>query len=327
MSLFGIGAPAVANIVAGIGSELLGGFMSRSSASEAAEQQFENQKALMELQNQYNVENYKHRHQWEVADLRAAGLNPILSANSGSSVAAASGGTAGMPQATHQYDFSKAINALANSALVKKQTELAEYDAETKRITADADYLRAKNDEARTPSAIAQQDSTARLMVKQTEMLDKNYELQKLYNDANIREIDQRIINSVMEVEAKVQYYKESGQAALMSASAQQASAAAAMRSAEAQQMIAEVAAANGISQRELNDALAGKASAETKEAMERALKINAETGVLDWQLAKDKSHNPFADRFQSGYGINQIFMAAGEILRNGISGGAGFLP
>lgn len=327
MSLFGIGAPAVANIVAGIGSELLGGFMSRNSASEAAEEQFAHQKELMELQNQYNVENYKHRHQWEVADLRAAGLNPILSANSGASVAAAAGGQAGMPQATHNYDFSKAINALANSALVKKQTELAEFDAQTKRITADADYLRAKNDEARTPSAIAQQDSSARLMVKQTEMLDKNYELQKLYNEANIREIDQRIINSVMEVKAKVQYLQESGQAAIMSASAQQASAAAAMRSAAAQEMIAEVAAANGISQRELNDALSGKASAETQEAYERAAKIAKETGVLDWQMQKDKTHNPFADKFSHSYGLNSIFMSVGEILRNGISGGAGFMP
>lgn len=326
MSLFGIGLPAVANIVAGIGSELLGGFMSRSSASDAAQEQFENQKALMEIQNQYNVENYKHRHQWEVADLRAAGLNPILSANSGASVAAASGGTAGMPQATHQYDFSKAINALANSALVKKQTELAEYDAETKRITADADYLRAKNDEARTPSAIAQQDSTARLMVKQSEMLDKNYELQKLYNDANIREIDQRIINSVMEVEAKVQYLKDTGEAAKISASAQVMNAHASMASAQAQQLIADVAAANGISTRALNAALEGKADAETKEAMERALKIQAETGVLDWQLQKDKAHNPLSDPSEQGL-VNKLFMGAGEILRNGISGGAGFIP
>lgn len=33
-----------------------------------------------ERQNDQTVKNYKHRHQWEVRDLKKAGLNPILSA-------------------------------------------------------------------------------------------------------------------------------------------------------------------------------------------------------------------------------------------------------
>ena len=322
MSLFGIGAPAVA----GIASDIIGGILGASSAEEAAERQFEYQKELAHIQNDYNVTNYQHRHQWEVADLRRAGLNPILSANSAGSVAAA--GQAQAPAVQPQkYDLSKAINAIANTALVKKQTDLAEYQSQTERIKADADMLRARNDEARTPSAISLAENQSGYLVKQTEMLDKNYELQKLYNDAQVREIDQRIINSVMEVQAKVKYYEQSGHAALMSASAQQASAAAALRSAAAQEMMADVAAANGISVRQLNDALSGKASAETVEAYERAAKINAEQGVLSWQMQKDKQHNPFANKFEDSYGLNSIFMGVGEILRNGISGGAGFMP
>lgn len=39
--------------------------------------------------NAQNVENYKNRHQWEVEDLKRAGLNPVLSANSAGSVASA----------------------------------------------------------------------------------------------------------------------------------------------------------------------------------------------------------------------------------------------
>ena len=150
MSLFGIGAPAVA----GIASDILGGIFGASSAEDAAEQQFEYQKELAKIQNDYNVYNYSHRHTWEVADLRRAGLNPILSANSAGSVAAA--GQAQAPAVQSQkYDISRAINAIANTALVKKQTDLAQYQSETERIKADADMLRARQEEARTESAIS----------------------------------------------------------------------------------------------------------------------------------------------------------------------------
>ena len=311
----------------GIVGDILGGESEQASAEELAQQQFEHQKELARIQNEYNVENYKHRHRWEVSDLRAAGLNPILSANSAGSVAAAGQGSASLGQPAHKYDFGKSINNMMNSALMKKQIELAEFNSQTERIKADADMLRARNDEARTPSAISLAENQSGYLVKQTEMLDKNYELQKLYNEAQVREIDQKIINSVMEVQAKVKYYEESGRAAIMTASAHQASAAAAMRSAAAQEIIAQVAEQNGISQRQLNDALSGKASAETVEAYERAAKINSEKDVLSWQMAKDKQHNPFANKFEDSYGLNSIFMGVGEILRNGISGGAGFMP
>ena len=320
MSLFGIGAEAVA----GIASDILGGIFGAESASDAAQAQFEYQKQLMDLQNQYNVENYKHRHQWEVADLRSAGLNPILSANSAASVAGAGLPQAGMRQA-QTYDFSKALNAVANSALVKKQTELEEYKAQSERIKADADMLRARNDEARTPSAITLQESQSNLNLKNIEMLDKNYELNKIYNDAQVREIDQRIINSVMEVTAKVELYQKQGDAALMSASAAQAHAAAAMRSAEAQEIIAQVAESNGISQRQLNDALEGKASAETKEAMQRVEKLAEESKSVEWNRKLSQTHNPAASEGNSVFG--NILMRAGEYLRNGISGGSGFVP
>ena len=39
--------------------------------------------------NQQNVTNFQNRHQWEVEDLKKAGLNPVLSANNGGSVASA----------------------------------------------------------------------------------------------------------------------------------------------------------------------------------------------------------------------------------------------
>ena len=48
--------------------------------------------------NAWNVENYKHRYQWAVEDMRNAGLNPILAATNGigGSIAGASAASVGM---------------------------------------------------------------------------------------------------------------------------------------------------------------------------------------------------------------------------------------
>lgn len=53
----------------------------------SAHQAFKQQKELMKYQHDLNLDAYGQRHQLEVKDLRSAGLNPILSANSGGSVA------------------------------------------------------------------------------------------------------------------------------------------------------------------------------------------------------------------------------------------------
>ena len=71
----------------------LGGMMGYATDKKLLKKQFKYQKELMKIQNDYNVYNYQHQNQWRVDDLRAAGLNPILSATNGSSVAPASAGS------------------------------------------------------------------------------------------------------------------------------------------------------------------------------------------------------------------------------------------
>lgn len=109
MDWSGIGASLVGSIA--------GGLFSRSSAAE----QFGRQKELMDLQHQYNVDDYKHRYQWSVQDMRAAGLNPILAATQGigGSINGVSAGAASMAQTP---DFA---SSLANSAKASTDKALA----------------------------------------------------------------------------------------------------------------------------------------------------------------------------------------------------------
>lgn len=242
--------------------------------------------AQADLQRQayeYQKESMQNRHQWEVEDLRQAGLNPILSATN------SAGGTisvgAGQAQkANISQSISQLMNAISNSALAKNNMEVSQKNAESDRIKANADLIRAENDKARTPSAIDLQQSQARLNLKNMENLDRNYELQKVYNEAQVSKINQDILNSVAEVKARIQYWKESGQAALISASAASMQGAAALENAETQRMIAQVAEENGVSQRALNDALKGKASEELKEAAERTQEVIARRQKLMYE-------------------------------------------
>ena len=75
------------------------------------------------LQNELNVENYKHRYQWAVDDMRAAGLNPILAATNGigGSISGASAGTIGMS------DIGSTMNSARASSAAERQAKNAEH--------------------------------------------------------------------------------------------------------------------------------------------------------------------------------------------------------
>lgn len=114
MSLFGIGASAVAGLV----SSALGLSSARKSSSDsyaaaAATNAESQQYALynMQLAQQYNsarediawsrqLEAANSAHQREVEDMRAAGLNPILSATGGSGLSSPSVGASSSPALT-----------------------------------------------------------------------------------------------------------------------------------------------------------------------------------------------------------------------------------
>lgn len=99
----------------------LAGSMLGNLGSSAIQSKY-NEEAIR-LQNELNVENYKHRYQWAVDDMRAAGLNPILAATNGigGSIAGASAGTIGMS------DIGANMNSARSSSAAERQAKNAEH--------------------------------------------------------------------------------------------------------------------------------------------------------------------------------------------------------
>lgn len=96
--------------------DLANGGLSLWGQSKAARRQWAQQKEA--LQNQ---------HQWEVADLRKAGLNPMLSVNAGAG--GASGGNAAFPQ----IDLGRNISRGYQNDLMKAQMASAQEQVNTQK--------------------------------------------------------------------------------------------------------------------------------------------------------------------------------------------------
>jgi hypothetical protein len=90
--------------------------------------------------NAWNVENYKHRYQWAVEDMRKAGLNPILAATNGigGSISGASAASVGMS------DIGSTMNSARAASAAERQAKNVEHLATSQidRNVAEADYFR-----------------------------------------------------------------------------------------------------------------------------------------------------------------------------------------
>lgn len=100
--------------------------------------------------NEFTEEQLKNRHQWEVDDLKKAGLNPVLSANGTPSI-----GNSAMAQSVDIADgVSKGVQAAVSALQLKR------LDAEVNNLNAQADNARAditlKGDMGRNQIAQAQ---------------------------------------------------------------------------------------------------------------------------------------------------------------------------
>lgn len=140
--------------ILGFGSDLYGMYNDVTGNSAKL------QKDLMAYQSQLQRENWKYqmsnRHQLEVGDLRNAGLNPILSANSAGSISAGipNGALADSDSARHNARSSAALarqNAAQVESLIRtnaSQINLNDANATAAGINAEANLIRAQADAA-----------------------------------------------------------------------------------------------------------------------------------------------------------------------------------
>lgn len=124
MSFLGDAAGAVAGAV--------GEFFGTSSANALQQSMFNKQMA-------FNREVMQNRHQWEVEDLKKAGLNPLLSATSPTGTLSAPGASA-----PAKANYAQSAQALASLAIQNKQAEAQLASSEAAKLNAES--LKRKTD-------------------------------------------------------------------------------------------------------------------------------------------------------------------------------------
>lgn len=297
----------IAGAVIGAGSSIWGANQSNSAA-------FEMQANSINAQR----ESMQNRHQWEVEDLRKAGLNPILSATN-----SAGGSISGATANVTAPDISGALNKIANSAFAKKQTELLEKELQVKQdnakanltnadanqINSEARMIEAHNDQIKTNSAVEYNNANISYLGAMTNYTKQKQENETAMNKMQISEIQQRITNSVQELAAKIVYLQKTGDAALMFASAAQ-------RNAAAQELMAQVAQQNGISLRQLQSALTQKGLAEVGEISARINNYNAQAFKTQTEGNILYNRYPLTSGKDSNTGLRQDLFGTGELIK-----------
>lgn len=125
--------------------------------------------------NAWNVENYKHRYQWAVDDMRSAGLNPILAATNGigGSISGASAASVGMS------DIGSTMNSARSASAAERQAKNVEHLASSQidRNVAEADYVRQNTHGVVLDNGIKANNLN---LLEQTYEKRLGYELQKM---------------------------------------------------------------------------------------------------------------------------------------------------
>lgn len=281
-----VASPLIAHTGVGAAVGVLGSALASSSSAKS---QYDYQSALTDQAYQNNVAFYSQRHQLEVEDLKKAGLNPILSATSGSSMTPATAGTAGMVDsgANSAQAQSNAIQRrLADQqykiGLINARTELENAVSNRISVQANAQLASSAFDLNYEKVATEQQN-------RQYQVL--NYEMNRQMNNANISKIHQDIINSIALTKAQESHLYSTAQASLIGARASMLGAQASMHGAVVQGLI-------GIRRNEIEQAGLDNNIRLTDAQIS---KIQQEAENLGWDLKRSQY---VSDYDGSGFGL-----------------------
>lgn len=200
----------------GIFSSLIGGALGLFCANSSNSAQ----SAMQSNAQAFNKEVMQNRHQWEVSDLKAAGLNPLMSVTSPTGTLSSPMGTAAKP------DIAQSAAALGQLSIQDKQAEAALNSAEANKINAEANMMNAETNRSKSPSEIGL--NTAMELNARSQVTLNNLQAEWLpkLNQANLNRTEQDIANSILETTAKVSLMAKQGDAALISANAASSQAA-----------------------------------------------------------------------------------------------------
>ena len=154
------------SLLAALGSAVssaIGPAISTAGSLYANRQNLKNQ----DYWNNVSIELANTAHQREMADLEAAGLNPILAANSGASTPSLSAATVGNPTVSFAQSARQLQNALTGQT--KAEVEQAKADAS---------------------SAKAYADNAKRVAAAEADLAESQARLQSLENDAKADALD-----------------------------------------------------------------------------------------------------------------------------------------
>lgn len=109
---------------AGMSGDIISAGINAYAGSAASKTQYKYTKKLMEAQQAWAEHAARHAHQWEVEDLRAAGLNPLLSIDTSGAVAHTPGTPSISAPDYGTVDFTQSAKYLSGEK--KRERELQE---------------------------------------------------------------------------------------------------------------------------------------------------------------------------------------------------------